>query len=163
MLLTLERLKELRIVTEAIVNSKALGVANDIKIKQLGKAAKDKIESEIGEDLKSIIEGVNTIRDGHIETAKKEATDELVNAKFTKLMKEDEDILDLIKTERELWSNKIDFEFTPVKIRLKGHEDSNFSNEPSKIDYNGKEVTVNAYTAFLGLNEDGFITIENNE
>jgi len=147
-------------VIDAIVQNKALGVVADLRLKKLGKLSKETIEKQIGEDLDVITKRINEIREGYIKLAREEQGDDAINKKFKQLWLSDKEIIDLGKEESDLWNTDFEFEFEPPVIRLTGSESDKFSDESTKVAYGYIEKEIFAYTAFLGLVDEGYIVIE---
>ncbi|QRQ99722.1 hypothetical protein [Dyadobacter sandarakinus] len=160
MKISCNRLRELYLEAGLIVSQNALGLSSDIKLNKLAASAKSILAKEVEPDLKVIEDRRNDVIDQvRLDYIDKPQTD-AVNAQFRQELSQHPGWQEVTAQTIETWEKEVEFDFTPVPVKIKDEMSDKFKSEPVEVNEYGMIHKINPYTAFLRMIEEGFITVE---
>lgn len=157
---SLERLRIRCAESHAIVKQQAIGSLADFKLYKLGSSAKELIKSEIGEELEMLRKAQDEIIAKYQQKFEGVEPSESANNDFRRQIEKDPEAISLSNESKKAWSREVEFEFTPISVKIDDAMSSKFTEKEVYVEEFGFTHRINPYMVFMTFFEEGFLVAE---
>ena len=164
-LLPLTELRTIQIRCEAVASCRVLGLAHDMRLQAISRAAKRAMPEEASDGLYALEAREKTII-GEIvaELQKQDLSDEVLNKEYTRAVGQSAEIREIQQAMAELWQQKVPFRVQPLTIPADGlpiDETGKLTMpESTSVSHRGGSFNVDPYAALLDLTADEIVILE---
>lgn len=164
--------RTIQVLSSAIPAHKAMGFQVDSKINSMSAEAKALVEYHVGDKLKEIeaetTKIIDEVKKPFVEDLEKSLVgieDEEVKTDFRKkadikinaALAIHEEYKKLREEEKALWETEVSLDLKTIEIEPKDYDEK--FKEPKPIEFNGREITIDGYSALLQLITLGVISV----
>jgi len=164
--------RTIQVLSSAIPAHKAMGFQVDSKINSMSAEAKALVEYHVGDKLKEIeaetTKIIDEVKKPFVEDLEKSLAgieDEEVKTDFRKkadikinaALAIHEEYKKLREEEKALWETEVSLDLKTIEIEPKDYDEK--FKEPKPIEFNGREITIDGYSALLQLITLGVISV----
>lgn len=164
--------RTIQVLSSAIPAHKAMGFQVDSKINSMSAEAKALVEYHVGDKLKEIEAETTKIVDAvkkpfvaELEKALESIEDEdektgmrkTADMKINAALNANEGYVKLREDEKAIWGTEVALDLKTIEIEPKDYDER--FKEPKPIEFNGREITIDGYSALLQLITLGVIKV----
>lgn len=164
--------RTIQVLSSAIPAHKAMGFQVDSKINSMSAEAKALVEYHVGDKLKEIEAETTKIVDAvkkpfvaELEKALESIEDEdektgmrkTADMKINAALNANEGYVKLREDEKAIWGTEVALDLKTIEIEPKDYDER--FKEPKPIEFNGREITIDGYSALLQLITLGVISV----
>ena len=164
--------RTIQVLSSAIPAHKAMGFQVDSKINSMSAEAKALVEYHVGDKLKEIESETTKIIDevkkpfvSELEKALESIEDEdektgmrkTADMKINAALNANEGYVKLREDEKAIWGTEVALDLKTIEIEPKDYDER--FKEPKPIEFNGREITIDGYSALLQLITLGVIKV----
>ena len=164
--------RTIQVLSSAIPAHKAMGFQVDSKINSMSAEAKALVEYHVGDKLKEIeaetTKIIDEVKKPFVEDLEKslvEIEDEEVKTDFRKkadikinaALAIHEEYKKLREDEKAIWGTEVALDLKTIEIEPKDYDER--FKDPKPIEFNGREITIDGYSALLQLITLGVIKV----
>lgn len=164
--------RTIQVLSSAIPAHKAMGFQVDSKINSMSAEAKALVEYHVGDKLKEIESETTKIIDevkkpfvSELEKALESREDEdektgmrkTADMKINAALNANEGYVKLREDEKAIWGTEVALDLKTIEIEPKDYDER--FKEPKPIEFNGREITIDGYSALLQLITLGVIKV----